>query len=461
MRLNRLIGWAVVATACISLLLGPPTVFAHEGARLDFGQRVERLLTKKKRSQALFGIAAPIAAPATIANYVPRDMASASQRLMPAKGLKVSFVTRHMAQWGDQIAFWPNDTSYTHLIVCIEQRRSGTTPAGNEGLNASVQRINVSTGEVETILHGMNVCDGIRTTPWGTVLATEEDWTYSQGRAYEILDPLTTTDEWVADRNSGDIYDAVDGTTRSTHIVQRDALPTANWEGMVILASGVIYSGDELRPGTDALDSDGGAIFKFVPDVPNPTNQVITSLGDSPLASGSVYAMTTSCKESTSSKFPQYGQGCQVGQGAWVKIDALTARIDADAFGATGYYRPEDFDLDPLYPGPGVRFCWTATGREKAKNYGEVLCAVDAIPVPVHPTAVIDSRSGVPLEYLGDDGRMTVVTTNRLLEGDPRFNSVDNLAFQPATGNLYVIEDHHFGEIVGLSAGRRRPGYQE
>ena len=33
------------------------------------------------------------------------------------------------------------------------------------------------------------------------------------------------------------------------------------------------------------------------------------------------------------------------------------------------------------------------------------------------------------------------------VEGDTDFNSVDNLAFQPTTGNLYVIEDHPNGDI--------------
>ncbi len=441
MRLTKLTGWAIASAACATLSLGATAAFADDDNNMDFGMKVEQLLGNQ--SESLFGVKAPLAAPAGLADYVPRALAGGNQRMISADGLNVQIVTRNMAQWGDQIAFWPNENNYSHLIVCIEQRRTGTTPAGNGGLNASVQRINVNTGEVETILHGMNVCDGIRTTPWGTVLATEEDWTYSQGRAYEILNPLTTTDEWVADRNGGDIRAAIDSPVVSSNIVQRTTLPTANWEGITILPSGVVYSGDELRPGTGLLDSDGGAIFKFVPDAPS--TGMIADLADSPLAAGSVYALSTSCKEASSSKFPQYGQGCQVGQSAWVKIDPLNARMEADAFGATGFYRPEDFDLDPRYTGPGIRFCWTATGREKAKNYGEVLCAIDTTPIPAIPTPVFDSRTG--LEYQGDAGIMTVVTVNRLVEGDPRFNSVDNLAFQPGTGNLYVIEDHKYGEI--------------
>ena len=39
------------------------------------------------------------------------------------------------------------------------------------------------------------------------------------------------------------------------------------------------------------------------------------------------------------------------------------------------------------------------------------------------------------------------MTVNRFIEGDTDFNSFDNLAFQPGTGNLYVIEDHPNGDI--------------
>ncbi len=78
-------------------------------------------------------------------------------------------------------SFWPNDTAPTHLIACIEGGRAQltgdadtTTYAPGDKFNPSVQRIDLGTGAVETILRGMTACDGIRTTPWGTVLATEE-----------------------------------------------------------------------------------------------------------------------------------------------------------------------------------------------------------------------------------------------------------------------------------------------
>ncbi|MDC4227615.1 MAG: hypothetical protein MPW15_26150 [Candidatus Manganitrophus sp.] len=52
------------------------------------------------------------------------------------------------------------------------------------------------------------------------------------------------------------------------NIAKRPALPTMAWEGLIVLPSGVVIGGDELRPGTGIADSDGGAIFKFIPTPP-------------------------------------------------------------------------------------------------------------------------------------------------------------------------------------------------
>ena len=68
------------------------------------------------------------------------------------------------------MAFYPADKP-THLVSCIE---GGSQTLSNGKLNPSVQRIDLKTGKVETILRGLTSCDGIRTTPWGTILATEE-----------------------------------------------------------------------------------------------------------------------------------------------------------------------------------------------------------------------------------------------------------------------------------------------
>ena len=410
----------------------------------DFGLVVEQRLTEQSRP--LFGIVQPLEAPASDADFVPRADASASQRVKLAEGLQAEFVARNIASRGDMISFWPMADDPSHLLICVEQRRSGPTPGGHEGLNSSVQRVNLLDGKVETILHGMHQCDGIRTTAWGTVLATEET---DDGRAYEIIDPLNTTGHWIADRMTGDIRTAMDSEQASRVVVQRIALPTLAWEGFTVLSSGVIILGDELWPGSEGVDADGGSIFKFLPDHPRAGNRPITTLDDSPLAAGSTYALTVSCVEVANANFPQFGQGCEVGVGAWVNVSARIARQDAQRIGATGYYRPEDLHRDPMFEGDGVRFCWTDTGRSSAGHYGEVVCGVDLAPYPDVLTHFKDPRTG--RRYLASGGtkkeKVTTVIINRFVEGDHRFNAHDNIAFQPITGTMYVTEDSKFGEV--------------
>lgn len=297
---------------------------------------------------------------------------------------------------------------------------------GGGKYNPSIQRINLTTGAAETVLRGMDRCDGIRTTAWGTVLATEET---TSGGAYEILNPLGVTEQTVLDRALGIVTDP-------NHIAKRAALPAMAWEGLAVLPSGVVVAGDELRPGSPA-DADGGAIFKFVPTVPH-VGGAIDNLNQSPLVAGFVYAMQVSCVNNAQ----RYGQGCEIGNAAWVPVNAATARADADAVGATGYYRPEDLHQDPQYRDPAspeaVRFCWTNTGNEGAMNYAEVVCAVDNAPMTA-------------------DATQRTVGVNRFVEGDTDFNSFDNLEFQPHTGNMYVIEDHNNGDIFAcLPDGKDR-----
>jgi secreted PhoX family phosphatase len=389
----------------------------HGHKDIDFGVKAENFL--KENSKKYFGIKKPLdeSAPATEGAYRTESQ-SASDQVMLAKGLQAEYVTRNAGDKTDMMVLWPQDNP-THIVTCVEGNREDI---GMGKFNPAVQRIDLQTGAVETILRGMDRCDGIRTTVWGTVLATEEA---DDGMAYEIAQPLVTTENTVDDRTTG----AISGTT-SANIIQRTALPTMAWEGLTVLESGVVIAGDELRPGTAEPDIDGGAIFKFIPDTPWNGQ---SGIENSPLASGSVYAMQVTCVE----KKQQFGQGCEIGQATWVgPLTASEARTEAANAGATGYYRPEDLHLDPMFVAPeefasAVRFCWANTGREKAENYGEVICGIDHEPLTA---TVVD-----------DEDRL--VTVNRFIEGDTDFNSFDNLAFQPKTGNLYVIEDHANGDV--------------
>ena len=392
----------------------------------DFGRFAEARL--KTAARPLMGLPGTLnqSAPATDGAYRTEAQPASQQVLLPG-GLTARYLTREAADSTDMMAFYPA-AAPTHLITCVEGDREELAGDGLPGyaagdkFNPSVQRIELATGKVETVLRGMEGCDGIRATPWGSVVATEET---DDGGAYEILNPLATGNFTVQDRATGAIVNTA-GAPDTAQIAKRAALPTIAWEGLELLPSGVVIGGDELRPGTPA-DADGGSMFKFVPAVPH-AGGAIASLAESPLVAGSVYALQVSCRDNNQ----QYGQGCEVGNAAWLPVGAATARSDADTAGATGYYRPEDLHLDPAYHDEAnpqaVRWCWTNTGNEGGANYAEVMCAVDQTP----DTASASTRS---------------VVVNRFVEGDTDFNSFDNLAFQPGTGNLYVIEDHDNGDI--------------
>ncbi|MBW9266780.1 MAG: PhoX family protein [Candidatus Thiodiazotropha sp. (ex. Lucinisca nassula)] len=419
-----------IMVALASTLTAPALVIADDDKKRDFGMKVERMLMDK--SEKLFGVKKPLKSSAE--GTVVREPGQRARDLVKlAGGLRATILTRDAGNKADMFSFWPEEEDPTHAIFCIEggDEVIGQFPNGRDKLNPSVQAIDLYTGSVTTLLRGMNRCDGIRTTPWGTVLATEET---GNGQAYEIIDPLNFENHTVTDRENGMIVDMAGYS--SDKVVKRDALPTMAWEGLTVLDSGVVIGGDELRPGDwdlkgdggDDPDVDGGAIFKFVPEVPA-TGSLISQLSQSPLVAGAVYAFRASCREGTSSSFNvNYGQGCEIGNGSWIEVEASNARRDANNFGATGYYRPEDLHKDPTYIGEGVRFCWANTGREAAQNYGEVICGIDSDPL------------------LADETEASVVV-NRFIEGDADFNSLDNLAFQPITGNLYVIEDHGNGDI--------------
>ncbi len=374
----------------------------------DFGAEVEALMLS--RTQELFGVTSALdaSAPRTEGTYRTPDQA-ASDQVALAGGLTASYLTRAAGNHLDMFALYPAEDP-THLIACIE---GGREDLGGGKFNPSVQRIALGSGAVETILRGMDRCDGIRTTAWGTVLATEET---DDGAGYEILDPLDMSEQTVIDRKTGEVTDP-------SLVAKRPALPIMAWEGLDVSPEGVVIGGDELRPGTAYPDVDGGGMFKFVPDAPH-AGGMIDSLDASPFVAGSSYALQVSCRDNRA----QYGQGCEIGNATWVEVDPATARVSADLAMATGYYRPEDLHFDPTWDGEGIRFCWTNTGNEGASNYSEVICGVDSAPMTA------------------GTGEMTVVI-NRFLEGDSELNSADNFAFNPASGLHYVVEDHRNGDV--------------
>jgi hypothetical protein len=259
-----------------------------------------------QKSRKLFGVKKPLTA--SVEGSVARKPGQNAYDLVElAKGLKAKIITRNAGNKADMFSFWPNENEPSHAIFCIEGsiENIAADDSGVDKLNPSVQAIDLEKGMVTTILRGMDHCDGIRTTAWRTVLVTEES---DDGQAYEIIHPLETLNHTVIDRSDGTIVDA--NNKPAVNIVKRGALPTMVWEGLTVLDNGVVIGGDELRPGDWDLSDDGekdsnvdgGAIFKFVPDVPHSGGR-IKRLDDSPLIAGSVYAFRASCQEGTSDSF--------------------------------------------------------------------------------------------------------------------------------------------------------------
>lgn len=399
---------AALAVAAVAV----PTAAALD--LVDWG--VDRQDRLENRASSLFGrIGDPLEATAAQAATEGADSVAL------ASGLAVSDVirgnvndadpTNHLYQNGDMIAFWPSDNNPDWAIVCIE---NGATVPG-------VQRVklkNPNKGKVETILTGTVACDGIRRTPWNTILATEEVGSAPAGWGIEIYDPTVTTGVTI-DRATGVVTDTV-GANEAGNVVPRPALGRFAWEGIGITGDGTVYAGDELAPGGR---QNGGAIFKFVPADPATASEYamlssVANAGLSPFAAGSLYALEVG----TANGAGNAGQGNQYGLGKWVgPIDAANARTEGKAKG-TGYYRPEDLHLDPIAAASGqTRFCWTNTGVSSLRNWGEVLCATETVNAAA-PTG-------------------TTPEVQPFVLGTPQMNQPDNLEFQPGTGIVYVIED--------------------
>jgi secreted PhoX family phosphatase len=401
-----------VAAAAAALSVGPRVTADGE---TDFGLSVQRELNE--RSEQLLGIGRPLSNSA----LGPFTDADSTQAIAVARGLRVSLVSSAVHFSTDQIVLWPNDNHPTHLFVCDE---SSSNPA--------VQRVDLSlppASNATTILTGIVACDPIRRTPWGSLIAAEEA---TDGGTYEIMNPLSITAPIA-------VTNRALGTTSDPRVVKRKALGQLAFEGNPVLPDGTIIFGDELRPGGGNA---GGAMYKFVPDNPYTGSGVITAPGSSPFVAGQLFGLKVG---STGDN----GQGTEIGQGLWAPIDELAItnasgnivlRTAQTTLRLTGYYRPEDMDIDPIaLSNDEVRVCWANTGRmsngggsveETGAIYGEVMCLTDE--------ADTAAASGA------------IPTVRRFISGNPQFNFFDNVAFQPHTGNLAVTED---GEVEVVKAG--------
>ena len=393
---------------------------------VDFGTFVESQL--REHTEQLFGFKRPLEESA----LGPYDGPDNLQAIQVAPGLHVSLVSSSVASAADQIALWPDDDHPRFLFVCDE-----------ETTNPAVQRIDLSrpaSSNATTIVTGLTSCDPVRRTPWGTIIVAEEAG--ATGGFYELIDPEHINAPInVTDRDAGT-------TTDSLHLVKRQSVGSLSFESFAIRPDGTMIYGDELAPSNGNA---GGGIYKFVPDIPFQGNGPINAAAQSPLASGLVYGLRVAAQGSSN-----WGQGAETGNGAWVAVNLAGANVvdakhniilrNAQVLQKfTGYYRPEDMDIDPIAAEDGVfRACWANTGRMShtdssvVENSGvktEIMCLVENPPSTAAPNPVTG----------------TIPTVDRFVTGSEERGMFDNVAFQPHTGNLVVLEDNSVTSVKSLN----------
>jgi hypothetical protein len=391
MRLSR--RTAVLALGMAIFALGVGVAFAGFE---DWGLNVQNQLQNKSRP--LFGVGQPLTESSNVDFNTAEALADPAGLITVAKGLKVSVVAAgpedNAGSNIDQMVLWPK-ANPQFIIACNEQ---GTA-------QPALQKISLANGNATTIASGITSCDPVRTTPWGTVLFGEEGGT--TGAMYELIDPLSVV---------GATIDRTTGASSSPNIRRVNALGFLSFEGLAILPNGVTYYGDELAASNGAP---AGSYYKFVPAHLWTGGAPITSLDQSPYASGTVYGLRVG-------QGSNFGQGFSYGIGTWQLLTSTPGtqlRPLATTAKLTGYYRPEDVSLDEAALAAGnVRFCGNNTGRDEARYWGETICITDGT------VAGAVSASSTPQVQL-------------LVQGSSQFNMPDNIAYQPGRGNWILEED--------------------
>lgn len=176
------------------------------------------------------------------------------------------------------------------------------------GSNGSLSVVDLQTGETKVIAQdaGWRRLDGLRWTPWGTVLFAEET---SGGRLFEaFLDPKDPT--------------------VVTRVEERREVGILRHEGIEALGDGTVFVIDELN---------GGSIFKFVP----------SKRAD--LSDGQLYALKLTGLTDAEQLWNSGTYQQKVGAFEWVALDMDQVVVDADAaanaVAATEFGRPEDVEV--------------------------------------------------------------------------------------------------------------------
>lgn len=255
----------------------------------------------------------------------------------------------------------------------------------------AVSVVDLKTGESRILAQdpSWTALDGIRWTPWNTIVFAEET---TGGRFFEIV-------------LNEDMMSAA-------AVIDHPAVGRLAHEGIDLDAQGNVYIVDEHRgrsQGCEIGTPCGGGIYRFVPDV----------YGD--LSAGSLYVLKVTGPDGT-------------GQGEWVgPIDALTARSAGSVAGGQSYQRPEDVEIidNTLY------VAITEGPRDPNNNkelYEGRVISINLDNMQVRNFIKPDVNAPVEIGKPGEEGHQS------------GFDSVDNLAETP-DGNLMVIEDNKPSDI--------------
>lgn len=260
-----------------------------------------------------------------------------------------------------------------------------------DAIGGTVSVVDLKTGETKIIANGSDwtALDGIRWTPWGTIVFAEET---AGGRFFEMM---------------LDKKDLMSGT-----VIERPAVGLMAHEGIDIGSDGSIYVVDEHRgqsSGCEGVEGHcGGGVYKFVPHL----------YGN--LESGDLYMLKVTGEDG-------------VGMGEWVgPIDAANVRLSGTEFGGTSYQRPEDLEIiaNTLY------VAVTEGSRDEFgdQKYDGRVIAVNLNSMKV--TNFVKAGMNVPLE-IGKPG-------DEIFQSG--LDNPDNLAESP-DGKLIIIEDNKPSDI--------------
>ncbi len=269
---------------------------------------------------------------------------------------------------------------------------------------AGVRRLNVATGEAETIVaegtQGFVAGDASLWTPFGTYLTAEESWGAgsTKGRLFELTNPL-------ADAGS-------------TDFVARTILPRVSHEGLAFDADNNLYFIDEFN---------SGSIYKYVSSTPTDGSTFFDE-GETFVLKVGTGGNNDALGAATWVKIAN-SDGSAVNAAANVTIDGQTyvdGRLAADLAGGSAYNRPEDLVIKTVDGQQKLYFAATASSTDGAG-------AVYAIGLTGAANANVTLFANRDTLKIGTGAAVGL-----------EFKNPDNLAID-SFGNIYIVEDQPGG----------------